>query len=52
MSDERSLRLVGVEPRQAIAGARRLVLRTSRGAIPMVLHAASSSGPPAAPVSI
>ncbi len=37
--DSLDLRIVGVEPADEIAGARRLTLRTTRGAIPIVLHA-------------
>lgn len=40
MSDDINLRITGIEPGDEIAGARRLVIRTTRGAIPMLLHAA------------
>jgi uncharacterized protein len=39
MSDELNLRITGVEPGDEIAGARRLTISTTRGMIPMVLHA-------------
>ncbi len=41
MSDDINLRITGVEPGDEIAGARRLVIRTTRGDIPMLLHAAA-----------
>lgn len=41
MSDDINLRITGVEPGDEIAGARRLVIRTTRGGIPMLLHAAA-----------
>ena len=44
MSDDNlALRIVGVDSDEAIAGARTLRLRTTRGTIPMVLHAAASA---------
>lgn len=43
MSDEYlDLRILGVDPDEEIAGARRLTIRTSRGAIPVVMHAAQT----------
>ncbi len=41
--DHLELRIVGVEPAEEIAGARRISLRTTRGAIPIVLHAAEGA---------
>ncbi len=41
MSDDINLRITGVEPGDEIAGARTLVIRTTRGDIPMLLHAAA-----------
>ncbi|MHB8380836.1 MAG: dienelactone hydrolase family protein [Candidatus Binataceae bacterium] len=41
MSDDINLRITGVEPGDEIAGARRLVIRTTRGDIPMLLHGAA-----------
>ena len=44
MSDEDlNMRILGVDPGDEIAGARRLTIRTSRGAIPVVMHAAESA---------
>jgi alpha/beta superfamily hydrolase len=44
MTDENlDLRILGVDPDEEIAGARKLTLRTSRGAIPLVMHAAESA---------
>jgi len=37
--DELNLRIVGVDPGDEIAGARRLKLRTTRGEIPIIIHA-------------
>lgn len=37
------LRILGVEPGEEIAGARKLELRTTRGSIPIVLHAAEGA---------
>ena len=43
MADEYlDLRILGVDPDEEIAGARRLTIRTSRGAIPVVMHAAQT----------
>ena len=39
MSDELNLAITGVEPQNEIAGARRVWLATTRGKIPMMLHA-------------
>lgn len=39
MSDDINLRITGVEPGDEIAGARKLVIRTTRGDISMLLHA-------------
>jgi dienelactone hydrolase len=39
MADEElELRLLGVDPEEEIAGARKLQLRTTRGSIPIILH--------------
>jgi pimeloyl-ACP methyl ester carboxylesterase len=37
------LRILGVEPGEEIAGARKLDLRTTRGSIPIVMHAAEGA---------
>lgn len=42
--DEINLRIVGVNPGEEIAGARRLDIRTTRGDIPLILHAAPAPG--------
>lgn len=42
--DEISLRILGVNPGDEIAGARRLEIRTTRGDIPLVLHGAEPPG--------
>jgi hypothetical protein len=39
-----TLRILSVEPGDEIAGARKVTLTTTRGAIPIVLHAASEKG--------
>ena len=44
--DELSLRIVGVEPGEEIAGALKLKMRTSRGEIPVIVHAAEIPGAP------
>ncbi|HVA69510.1 MAG TPA: alpha/beta hydrolase [Candidatus Binataceae bacterium] len=44
MSEEVSLRIVGVTPGDEIAGARRIEIRTTRGDIPIIMHAAASPG--------
>lgn len=44
MPDDLSLQITGVEPGDEIAGARRLVIKTTRGAIPMLLHGSSAPG--------
>jgi alpha/beta superfamily hydrolase len=36
--DDLQMRILGVEPGDEIAGARKLYLRTSRGSIPIILH--------------
>ncbi|HJU29253.1 MAG TPA: hypothetical protein VJ718_08785 [Candidatus Binataceae bacterium] len=44
MADEAlDLRILGVEPGEEIAGARKLELRTTRGSIPIILHAAEGA---------
>ena len=42
--DEVSLRIVGVDQGDEIAGARQLKLRTTRGEIPIIVHAAETAG--------
>jgi alpha/beta superfamily hydrolase len=37
------MRILGVDPGDEIAGARKLELRTTRGAIPVILHAAENA---------
>ncbi|HVA81034.1 MAG TPA: hypothetical protein VNF29_08920 [Candidatus Binataceae bacterium] len=44
MSDDINLRITGIEPGDEIAGARKLVIRTTRGGIPILLHAAAEPG--------
>lgn len=44
MAEELNLRIVGVEPGELIAGARRVMINTTRGVIPTVLHAAPQPG--------
>jgi len=39
-----TLRITGVEPGDEIAGARRVTIATTRGAIPLILHAAPEKG--------
>jgi pimeloyl-ACP methyl ester carboxylesterase len=44
MADEQvDMRILGVEPGEEIAGARRLELRTTRGAIPVIVHAVETT---------
>lgn len=40
MADDLNLRITGVEPGDEIAGARPIAIQTTRGAIPIILHAA------------
>ncbi|MGA8057968.1 MAG: hypothetical protein WB999_06960, partial [Candidatus Binataceae bacterium] len=42
--DELSLRIIGVEPGDEVGGARQLKLRTTRGEIPIIVHAAETPG--------
>jgi pimeloyl-ACP methyl ester carboxylesterase len=46
--DELNLRIIGLEPGEEIAGARHLKLRTTRGEIPIIVHApdAQAAGGP------
>jgi alpha-beta hydrolase superfamily lysophospholipase len=44
MSEGINLRITGVDPGQEIAGARKLTINTTRGPIPMVLHATPEAG--------
>jgi hypothetical protein len=39
-----TLRITGVEPGDEIAGARKVTIATTRGAIPLVLHSAAEKG--------
>ncbi len=41
--DHLELRILGVAPGDEIAGARKLAIRTTRGEIPLVMHAAESA---------
>jgi alpha-beta hydrolase superfamily lysophospholipase len=44
MSDGINLRITGIEPGPEVAGARWLQIQTTRGPIPMILHAAAEPG--------
>jgi len=44
MDEGLTLRITGVEPGDEIAGARKLTISTTRGAIPLILHAAAEKG--------
>ena len=44
MDEGLTLRILSVEPGDEIAGARKVTLTTTRGAIPIILHAASEKG--------
>ena len=44
MDEELTLRITGVEPGDEIAGARKLTLATTRGAIPLMMHSAPEKG--------
>jgi pimeloyl-ACP methyl ester carboxylesterase len=39
-----TLRIIGVEPGDEIAGARKVTIATTRGAIPLILHSAPEKG--------
>jgi dienelactone hydrolase len=39
------MQILGAEPGEEIAGARRLEIRTTRGSIPVILHAAAEGSP-------
>jgi uncharacterized protein len=41
--DDLQMRILGVDPGDEVAGARKLYLRTSRGTIPVIMHAAESA---------
>jgi alpha/beta superfamily hydrolase len=41
--DELELRILGVDPGEEVAGALKLTIRTSRGEIPVILHAPEST---------
>ena len=41
--DDLQMRILGVDPGDEVAGARRLYLRTSRGPIPVIMHAAENA---------
>jgi alpha/beta superfamily hydrolase len=46
MADEElEMQILGAEPGEEIAGARRLVIKTTRGAIPVIVHAAAEGSP-------
>jgi uncharacterized protein len=45
--DDLSLRIIGVEPGEESAGARRLTLRTTRGQLPLIVHASKPHKPEA-----
>jgi alpha-beta hydrolase superfamily lysophospholipase len=51
MPEDLSLRIVGIEPGTEIDGARSLNIQTTRGAIPVILHAAALPGRAAVCVS-
>jgi pimeloyl-ACP methyl ester carboxylesterase len=51
MSEDLSLRIVGIEPGAEVDSARTLKIQTTRGAIPMILHAATQPGRAAVCVS-
>jgi alpha-beta hydrolase superfamily lysophospholipase len=42
-ADDLEMRILGVDPGDEVAGARKLQLRTTRGSIPLVLHAAENA---------
>jgi alpha-beta hydrolase superfamily lysophospholipase len=44
MDEGLTLRITGVEPGDEIAGARKITIATTRGAIPLVLHSAPEKG--------
>jgi alpha-beta hydrolase superfamily lysophospholipase len=44
MSDGINLRITGIDPGPEVAGARWLQIQTTRGPIPMILHAAAEPG--------
>jgi pimeloyl-ACP methyl ester carboxylesterase len=44
LDDELTLRIIGVEPGDEIAGARKVTIATTRGAIALMLHAAAEKG--------
>ncbi len=44
MAEGINLRITGVEPGEEIAGARKITIATTRGPIPVVLHAAAEKG--------
>jgi alpha/beta superfamily hydrolase len=41
--DDLHMRILGIEPGDEVAGARKLSIRTSRGSIPVILHAAENA---------
>ena len=41
--DDLQMRILGVDPEDEVAGARKLHLRTSRGPIPVIMHAAENT---------
>jgi alpha-beta hydrolase superfamily lysophospholipase len=44
VDEELTLRITGVEPGDEIAGARKVTIATTRGAIPLILHSAPEKG--------
>ncbi len=44
MEEGVTLRITGVEPGDEIAGARKITINTTRGAIPLILHSAPEKG--------
>ncbi len=44
MSEHIDLKILGVDAEDEVAGARKLIIRTTRGPIPMIFHAAAEPG--------
>jgi pimeloyl-ACP methyl ester carboxylesterase len=44
VNEDLNLRIVGVEPGDELAGARRLTIQTTRGPIPLILHSTPEPG--------
>jgi pimeloyl-ACP methyl ester carboxylesterase len=51
MSDDLTLRILGIEPGVEVEGARPIKIQTTRGVIPMILHSAPTPGRAAVCVS-